>query len=147
LDFKNDEKDRYRHSRSKLAEDRGGTLRVSDALRAGLAKGPLGASALTFLLGTAYVAEGLDGPHVALANELRRVRANAGLLRPYRSSRATYLQHGDGRYGSFGDGVAPAERASGQRAVREGCLQGVQQVDDYADELLNNREEEKHERG
>jgi len=30
--------------------------------------------------------------------------------------------------------------------MRERCLQGVQQVDDYADELLNNRDEEKYER-
>lgn len=49
-----------------------------------------------------------------------------------------YLQHGDGRYCSFGYCIAPTEGASRQRTMREGCFQGVQQVDDYADKLLNN---------
>lgn len=51
-----------------------------------------------------------------------------------------YLEHGNRGDSGLGDRVLPSERAGLERAVREGCLQSVEKIDDDIDELLGDNE-------
>lgn len=93
-----------------LEEEAGGVCSqlAEDALTADIRRALFVGLAQIFL--HALVLSALVGPHVA-------------------------FQHRDRSDSGIADGVFAAQRASGQRAVRERRLQGVQQVHDDADEL------------